>query len=180
MDAFTFKELTAEQVTALEHIHDAATVKEYVGGKSAAMPLAGLRANLPPPQSALALRCRWGPRTRRLEEYLGNPTDDVLSAEQREILLDMHLYNLAFCKECGFSAEKTSVFFAVVKRVLELDFATNDESIATSFARFKTMVLQHAVQRSPVRCVSPDLAWLPNPLSPARRTTNLPGPAAGD
>lgn len=28
MDSFTFKELTAEQVTALEQIHDAEAVKE--------------------------------------------------------------------------------------------------------------------------------------------------------
>ena len=73
----------------------------------------------------------------------------------------MHLYNLAFCKERGFSADKTSVFFAIVKRVLELDFATNDEAIGASFARFKKMVLQHAVQRSPVRSVSQHRSRLP-------------------
>lgn len=118
-----------------------------------------LTAPLPPPAALVPLtRAR---RSRQLQEYLGNPTDDVLSAEQRDILLDMHLYNLAFCKERGFSADKTSVFFAIVKRVLELDFATNDEAIGASFARFKKMVLQHAVQRSPVRSVSQHRSRLP-------------------
>ena len=86
----------------------------------------------------------------KLAEFLGNPTDDVLSAEQRDALLDMHMYNYAFCQERSFGAKQTSVFFAVVNRVLEADFATNTEAFDVSVGRFRRLLLQHAVERSPV------------------------------
>ena len=84
-----------------------------------------------------------------LAEFLGNPTDDVLNEAQRDVLLDMHMYNLAFCKDLAFDSRKTSVFFAIVNRVLEVDLVTNAQPVSASFAAFKRLLLQHAVERSP-------------------------------
>ena len=84
-----------------------------------------------------------------LAEFLGNPTDDVLNEAQRDVLLDMHMYNLAFCKDLTFGSRKTATFFAIVNRILEVDLVTNAQPVSASFAAFKRLVLQHAVERSP-------------------------------
>jgi hypothetical protein len=81
-------------------------------------------------------------------EFMGSPTKD---AYQANVLMDMHLYNLSFCRETHFDAKKTSTFFSIMKRVLEVDCNTNLESASTSFQNFKTLVLAHACERPPAR-----------------------------
>ena len=96
----------------------------------------------------------------KLAEFLGNPSTDALSEAQRDVLLDLFMYNYAFCKESYFDARQTSVFLAIINRILEADFATNTESVASSFGSFKKLLLLHSVERSPhsIAVFSPDQA----------------------
>ena len=65
-----------------------------------------------------------------------------------QVLLEFYANNLAFARERGFSAEKTSTFFSIMKR-------NHDEMVEAflpmekSWEHFKALLLAHAVQRPP-------------------------------
>ena len=65
-----------------------------------------------------------------------------------QVLLEFYANNLAFARERGFSAEKTSTFFSIMKR-------NHDEMVEAflpqqkSWEYLQALVLAHAVQRPP-------------------------------
>uniref|UniRef100_A0A7S2SS91 Uncharacterized protein n=1 Tax=Rhizochromulina marina TaxID=1034831 RepID=A0A7S2SS91_9STRA len=95
-----------------------------------------------------------------LRENLGVEDDRDLSAEQKEVVEEFYFYCYAFCKESGFDASKTSTFMSIAKATFHDDRSRDEFScgMKQSFARFKELVLSHAVNRSPwaVRVFSED------------------------
>ena len=72
------------------------------------------------------------------------------------ILVDFLYYNLLFCEEKKLTAEKTSAFFSIMKRVFEFTFRPELEpgnvddyeervAVEASFAFFKEQMLLHSV-----------------------------------
>eukprot|EP00753_Platysulcus_tardus_P007386 PLAT1517.1.p1 GENE.PLAT1517.1~~PLAT1517.1.p1 ORF type:complete len:227 (+),score=86.38 PLAT1517.1:345-1025(+) len=72
-----------------------------------------------------------------------------LDEERSEVLLDFYFYNLAFARGASFTAEKISVFLAVMREVLLEDVNCRWRTMAESFAHLKQLLLRHAVARPP-------------------------------
>ena len=69
-----------------------------------------------------------------------------------EILIDFHQNNYLFAKKHGFDARKTSTFMSIFIKVFNKAMKhrmENDEA----FALFKTLVLNHSVERPPYSVV---------------------------
>lgn len=66
----------------------------------------------------------------------------------QQVLLEFYTHLISFANEAGFSTEKTSTFFSLMKR-------THDEMVETfmpanqTYEYFKALLLQHSVQRPP-------------------------------
>jgi len=84
-----------------------------------------------------------------LSEFMGLEAEP--DVRKREILLDFHFYNWAFCREAAFSIKKSSVFMELMRQTLERDTRGpedyNDSTV--SFAAFKEKLFIHAVERPP-------------------------------
>mmetsp|Transcript_13051 Transcript_13051/g.22980 ORF Transcript_13051/g.22980 Transcript_13051/m.22980 type:complete len:179 (+) Transcript_13051:143-679(+) len=79
---------------------------------------------------------------------LNHYADNARSA----ILADFCLYNLTFCEENGFSAEKSSALFSILRTTFEHSFeGPVPVSMQESLAFFKERMLEHSVESPPER-----------------------------
>ena len=65
------------------------------------------------------------------------------------IILDFHFYNLAFCRENGFTPEKTSTFCGMMKDLLDSDVNAVHRRCEHSFEELKKLILRHSIARPP-------------------------------
>ena len=71
---------------------------------------------------------------------------------RREIVLDFHFYNYAFCKEQGFNPQATAAFMLLMNQVWQDDMDTGEGPPAEMQASFNKMVdvlLTHSVEHPP-------------------------------
>ena len=89
---------------------------------------------------------------RILSDHLGVSHYD--SNSRSAIFVDFCYYNLIFSHyEEGFSDEKTSVLFAMMKRVFERATSRLSETLTDSFEVFKEMVVRHSTDGPDSRAV---------------------------
>mmetsp|Transcript_42391 Transcript_42391/g.68750 ORF Transcript_42391/g.68750 Transcript_42391/m.68750 type:complete len:286 (-) Transcript_42391:251-1108(-) len=74
--------------------------------------------------------------------------DDHATHERSAILLDFHFYNLMFAKDSGFSHEKISIFFTLMRDVLE-NAIVNHLKLEEAFAYFQRRLLTCCVVKEP-------------------------------
>mmetsp|Transcript_32297 Transcript_32297/g.74649 ORF Transcript_32297/g.74649 Transcript_32297/m.74649 type:complete len:137 (+) Transcript_32297:161-571(+) len=92
------------------------------------------------PSAKLELLCK----VLQLNHY----ADNARSA----ILADFCLYNLTFCEENDFSAEKTSALFSILRLTFEYSFeGAVPVDMHASLAFFKGKMLEHSVENPPER-----------------------------
>ncbi|XP_033748817.1 coiled-coil domain-containing protein 189-like isoform X2 [Pecten maximus] len=65
------------------------------------------------------------------------------------IVLDLFFYTIQFAKENGFSKEKMSTLFSIVKKTHEVCIETPFGNVDQTFDYFKELVLCHSVNRPP-------------------------------
>ena len=82
-----------------------------------------------------------------LEKYIG--TSSRANSSSASIIVDFHFYNLAFCRQAGFSPEKVSTFCSIMKQVLASDVGAVHRRCEHSFEKFKELRLKHSVWRPP-------------------------------
>ena len=69
------------------------------------------------------------------------------------ILTDSLFYHYAFCKERAFSARQTCTFMSIVQHIFRRDADSAASTVEDSHKAFEALLLKHAVQRPPLRCV---------------------------
>ena len=86
-----------------------------------------------------------------LASFMSVGYDD--DSNRRQILVDFHFYNYAFCKERGFNAIQTSVFLSLMNKVWYADMIPPGTrpvpSIKSSFDSLKALLFQHSVEDPP-------------------------------
>ena len=65
------------------------------------------------------------------------------------VIIDFHFYNLVFCRESGFTPEKTSTFCGIMKNLLDNDIKAVHRRCEHSFEELKKLILQHSIARPP-------------------------------
>ncbi|XP_046576796.1 LOW QUALITY PROTEIN: coiled-coil domain-containing protein 189-like [Haliotis rubra] len=65
------------------------------------------------------------------------------------IIMDLYYYTLQFARDNGFSREKTSAFFSIIKKTHEVCIETPFGNLDQTFNYFKALILCHAVNRPP-------------------------------
>jgi len=83
-----------------------------------------------------------------LESYMKIPFQ---VGPKREIAIDFHFHNYAFCKERAFDARRIAAFMSIMNCLFIRD--TNSTSplnnAEESFSYFRDLILRHSVQRPP-------------------------------
>ena len=69
------------------------------------------------------------------------------------ILTDSLFYHYAFCKERAFSARQTCTFMSIMQHIFRSDADSAASTAGDSHKAFEALLLKHAVQRPPLRCV---------------------------
>lgn len=85
---------------------------------------------------------------KKLLQFLGLDVD--LSPEKQEILGNHLFYAFAFAKNAKLSHAAISTYLSIIKEIFENDVDVGYKSMDRSFDKFKHLVLQHSVDRSPV------------------------------
>eukprot|EP00899_Mesostigma_viride_P023776 jgi/Mesvir1/4583/Mv08159-RA.1 len=81
-----------------------------------------------------------------VDEYMG--LDDVQSNHEQAALEDLYFNTIQFAWKLGFTPEKVSAFFSIMKRT-HFDAVGGRLTLRKSFAAFQDLLLAHAVQRPP-------------------------------
>ena len=82
-----------------------------------------------------------------LQNYLG--LGDRSADKVAGVVVDFHFYNLAFCRNVGFSPAKVSTFCSIMKELLLHDGDAVQRRCETSFDDLKALILKHSVWRPP-------------------------------
>ena len=82
-----------------------------------------------------------------LEKYIG--TGSRKDSPATSVIVDFHFYNLAFCRQSGFSPDKVSTFCSIMKQVLTSDMSAVHRRCEHSFEMLKGLILKHSVWRPP-------------------------------
>ena len=69
------------------------------------------------------------------------------------ILTDSLFNHYAFCKERAFSARQTCTFMSIMQHIFRSDADSAASTAGDSHKAFEALLLKHAVQRPPLRCV---------------------------
>ena len=83
-----------------------------------------------------------------LQKYLNVGPDNNDDARVN-VIIDFHFYNLVFCRESGFTPEKTSTFCGMMKRLLDSDVKAVHRRCEHSFEELKKLILMHSIARPP-------------------------------
>jgi len=85
-----------------------------------------------------------------LENYMKIPYE---SGPKRDIAVDFHFHNYAFCKERAFDARRIAAFMSIMNDVFLRDTSSSSplSKAKDSFAYFRNLLLRHSVQRPPHR-----------------------------
>jgi hypothetical protein len=73
---------------------------------------------------------------------------DESEPERRAIVLDLYLYTLQFVQNQGFTADKISAAFSIIKDTHQLSMK-NFWPVNRSFKHFQDLLLRHSVHRPP-------------------------------
>lgn len=83
-----------------------------------------------------------------LESYMKIPFQ---VGPKREIAVDFHFHNYAFCKERAFDARRIAAFMSIMNDLFTRDTSSSSPLSNTedSFSYFRDLILRHSVQRPP-------------------------------
>ena len=70
---------------------------------------------------------------------------DYETNAKNAILVDFYLWILMFCKEHGFSAEKTSAAFTIVRQTHEFATAPGGKTVQEAFGEYKRLIIKHSL-----------------------------------
>ncbi|KAH7816218.1 putative flagellar associated protein [Monocercomonoides exilis] len=65
------------------------------------------------------------------------------------IIIDYYYYNLVFAEECGFTAEKISTFFSIMKNTLFKACENRNATMTDALKLFNKLLTDHSVHRPP-------------------------------
>jgi hypothetical protein len=70
---------------------------------------------------------------------------DYETNAKNAILVDFYLWILMFCKELGFSSEKTSAAFSIVRQTHEFATAPGGKTVQETFEEYKRLIIKHSL-----------------------------------
>ncbi|KAA6378140.1 MAG: hypothetical protein EZS28_026334 [Streblomastix strix] len=86
----------------------------------------------------------------KAEHYLANLFHlEESELSQDAIILDFYYYNLVFAEECGFTAEKISAFFSIMKETFFKSLEHSNLTYIDALNKFKQLLIAHSVNRPP-------------------------------
>ncbi|XP_068439160.1 cilia- and flagella-associated protein 119 isoform X2 [Clinocottus analis] len=84
-----------------------------------------------------------------LESALCRVLEVQLSEPKREVLLEMYVQTVLFCRECNFTNEQTSAVLSILKSIHEVNIETPLNNTEQCFKYCKELLLCHSVRRPP-------------------------------
>lgn len=91
-----------------------------------------------------------------LKSLIGKSVIIPFEKSVKEFVVDFHFYNFAFCKEQAFDYRKISTYMSIMNEIFLTDMLSSEpsNSMTQSFNNFQNMILNHSVERPPIRYVN--------------------------